>query len=182
MTKKLEEEFNLPPLEEINYDPEIIDQEEMSDIDEIKHEITISQSNMALSEKVDAALPLVDGMDTLEREMDEYAAKAMATFEELVDLGKNVEDRHVAPIYDSASKMLTAGLQAKQAKLDKKLKMVELQMRKQKLDMQERELEAKLKSRDEADDDAEGIIEGKIIGDRSELLNDIMAKMKENDK
>ena len=182
MTKKLEEEFNLPPLEEIKYDPEETEAQEELNLEEIQHEIVVSQGNMALSEKVDAALPLVDGMDTLEREMDEYAARAMATFEELVDLGKNVEDRHVAPIYDSASKMLTAGLQAKQAKLDKKLKMVELQMRKQKLDMQERELEAKLKAKEEADDDAAGIVEGQIIGDRSALLNDIMAKMKENDK
>lgn len=183
MTKKLEEEFNLPPIEEIKYDPDqIVHVEEEPDVEEIKTNIAIRQHDMAISEKVDAALPLVDGMDTLEREMDEYAAKAMATFEELVDLGKNVEDRHVAPIYDSASKMLTAGLQAKQAKLDKKLKMVELQMRKQRLDMQEKELEAKLKAKEEADEDASNIVEGQIIGDRSALLNDIMSKMKENDK
>ena len=33
--------------------------------------------------------------------MDAYATKAMETFEDLVDLGKNVEDRHAAPIFDS---------------------------------------------------------------------------------
>lgn len=181
MTKKLEEEFNLPSLDDINYDP---DQEAVEELDivEVKNDIVVSQNNMAISDKVDAALPLVAGMDTLEREMDEYAQKAMDTFQDLVDLGKNVEDRHVAPIYDSASKMLTAGLQAKQAKLDKKLKMVELQMRKQKLDMQEKELEAKLQAKKDDEDDMDLAAEGKIIGDRSELLNDIMAKMKENDK
>ena len=36
--------------------------------------------------------------------MDEYATKAITTFEDLCDLGKNVEDRHAAPIFDSASK------------------------------------------------------------------------------
>jgi hypothetical protein len=186
MTKKLEEEFNLPPLDDVRIDVVKTmmhgEAEEELDVDEIQNDIVVHQGEMAMTEKVDAALPLVDGMDTLEREMDEYAERAMETFQELVDLGKNVEDRHVAPIYDSASKMLTAGLQAKQAKLDKKLKMVELQMRKQRLDMQEKELEAKLKAKEEADEDKDNVVEGQIIGDRSALLNDIMQKMKENDK
>lgn len=182
MTKKLEEEFNLPSLDDIKYNLDDIEEDEELDIDEIQHNIVVHQKEMALSAKVDAALPLVDGLETLEREMDEYAQKAMDTFQELVDLGKNVEDRHVAPIFDSASKMLTAGLQAKQAKLDKKLKMVELQMKKQRLDMQERELEAKLKAREEQDEDKDNVVEGQIIGDRSALLNEIMQKMKENDK
>jgi|15BtaG_2_1085339.scaffolds.fasta_scaffold00642_1 hypothetical protein len=186
MTKKLEEEFNLPPIEELNFDfskeqlPEVV--EEDKSLAEINSEIAASNKGMEISQKIDAALPLVAGMETLEREMDEYAQKAMDTFADLVDLGKNVEDRHVAPIFDSASKMLAAGLQAKQAKLDKKLKMVELQMKKQRLDQQERELEAKLKAKEDDDDDRDSTIEGKIVGDRSAMLEEIMGKMRENDK
>lgn len=182
MTKKLEEEFNLPPLDDINIPLDDDDDDEEVTLDDIKNEITLHQGNMALADKVDAALPLVQGLEELDREMDEYAQRAMDTFDELVDLGKNVEDRHAAPIYDSASKMLAAAVQAKQAKMDKKLKMVELQMRKQRLDMQERELEAKLKAKEEANDDAEGVVEGRIIGDRSAMIAEIMSKMKENDK
>ncbi|MDB4128726.1 hypothetical protein N9578_01590 [bacterium] len=182
MTKKLEEEFDLPSIADLKYDPEAEERIEELDLEKIQSTMITTQSKMELSEKVDAALPLVDGMDQLEREMDEYARQAMETFNELVDLGKNVEDRHVAPIYDSASKMLTAGMQAKQAKIDKKLKMIELQMRKQKLDMQERELKAKLKSMSDDDDDREDTIEGRVVGDRSSMLAEIMANMAEKDK
>lgn len=179
MTKKLEEEFNLPDIEDLKYDFEE-EIEEEPDLEELKNQITVSQSEMEMSKKVDAALPIVEGMETLEREMDEYADRAMDAFQELIDLGKNVEDRHVAPIYDSASKMLTAGLQAKQAKLDKKLKMVELQMRKQNLDMKQKELSEKLKSKYGDDDATE--VEGRIVGDRTEMLAEIMKNMKQNDK
>ena len=91
-------------------------------------------------------------------------------------LGKNVEDRHAAPIFDSASKMLSAALQAKQHKMDKKLKMIELQMRKAKLDLDERKLDMK-----EAGDEPTEV-EGEFLGDRSSMLDSIMQKMKENDK
>ena len=182
MTKKLEEEFDLPSIDDLKYDPDAEEPTEELDLEKIQSTMITTQNSMELSEKVDAALPLVDGMDQLEREMDEYAQKAMDTFQDLIDLGKNVEDRHVAPIYDSASKMLTAGMQAKQAKIDKKLKMIELQMRKQKLDIQERESEAKLKSLSDDDDDRQDTIEGRVVGDRSSMLAEIMANMTEKDK
>jgi hypothetical protein len=180
MTKKLEEEFNLPEIDDLKYDPDEMEfAEEEPDLEELKNQIVVTQNEMEMSKKVDAALPIVDGLETLEREMDEYADKAMDAFQELIDLGKNVEDRHVAPIYDSASKMLTAGLQAKQAKLDKKLKMVELQMRKQNLDMKEKELSEKMKEKYGGDEEP---VEGRIVGDRTAMLAEIMKNMKENDK
>ena len=132
---------------------------------------------MEITERVDSALPIVHGLEQLDREMDDYATKAMSTFDDLVDLGRNVEDRHAAPIFDSASKMLTAALQAKQAKMDKKLKMIELQMRKAKLDLDTRKVDASLP---ETKTDEE--IEGTFVGDRSSMLAEIMAKMKETDK
>jgi uncharacterized protein YdgA (DUF945 family) len=102
----------------------------------------------------------------------------METFDELVDLGRNVEDRHAAAVYDSASKMLQSALQAKQSILDKKLKMVELQMRKAKLDLDEKKANASLDIRDPNSPEAEGI----IIGDRASLLSEIMSKIKDVDK
>ena len=65
------------------------------------------------------------------------------------------------PIFDSASKMLTAALTAKQHKMDKKLKMIELQMRKAKLDLDERKLDMK----ENSDEPQE--VEGEFIGDRA---------------
>lgn len=180
MTKKLEEEFNLPEIDDLKYDPDKLEfVEEEPDLDDLKNQIVVTQQKMEMSQKVDAALPIVDGLEILEKEMDEYAEKAMSAFDELINLGRNVEDRHVAPIYDSASKMLTAGLQAKQAKLDKKLKMVELQMRKQNLDMKQLELDEKLKLSKNNDDEE---VEGRIIGNRTDMLAEIMKNMKQNDK
>ena len=66
--------------------------------------------------------------------MDDIADKAEDTFDNLMDLGMNVEARFSGQIFDTASKMLTITLNAKQAKIDKKLKMVELQLRKKALD------------------------------------------------
>jgi len=176
MTKSLEEEFNLPPIEEVK----IPDEEQSTDRDpaDIQNEIMVIQKDMEITDRVDGALPMVQGLEQLDREMDEYASKAMATFEDLCDLGKNVEDRHAAPIFDSASKMLTAALQAKQTKLDKKLKMIELQMRKAKLDLDTRRVDASLSDKEEVTEE----IEGRFIGNRSSMLAEIMAKMKETDK
>lgn len=177
--KKLEEVFNLPPIEDLM--PEDEDAEEEGKTwEDIEHEVTEYKGQMDLSERVNSALPMVEGLEQLEREMDEYANKAMSTFDDLVDLGRNVEDRHAAPIFDSASKMLQAALQAKQAKLDKKLKMVELQMRKQKLDLEEKALEHRM-TRSNGEQEVQEI-EGKIVGDRSTMLADIMAQLKNQDK
>ena len=88
MTKKLEEELNLPNLEELSEE-------------ELKKPQLLKKSNKKLQsikvtymvERADAALPTVEGLEQLDREMDEYAGKAMDTFEDQL-IGKNVEDRH----------------------------------------------------------------------------------------
>lgn len=180
MTKRLEEEFNLPPIEDLLHD-ENEDEDELT-LEEAENAIVEYQGQLSLAERTDAALPLVQGLEELDREMDEYAKNAMDTFEELCTLGKNVEDRHAAPIYDSASKMLQAALQAKQAKMDKKLKMLELQMRQRKLDMEEKKLEAYLKAKEQQDEEADEthVSEGRIIGDRTALLKEMMDNLKNN--
>jgi hypothetical protein len=179
MTKRLEEEFNLESIDDIKADPmNTIEVVEEKSLDTIKTEITEYESQVEVSERIDNALPAVHGLDNVDIELNKYADKAMDTFEELVDLGRNVEDRHAAAVYDSASKMLQSALQAKQSILDKKLKMVELQMRKAKLDLDEKKANASLDIRDPNSPEAEGV----IIGDRSSLLNEIMGKIKDVDK
>ena len=87
MTKKLEEELNLPNLEELLPEEE---PEKAPTAEEIKQEIAKYKSDLSMVERADAALPTVEGLEQLDREMDNYADKAMNTFEDLVDLGKNV--------------------------------------------------------------------------------------------
>ena len=66
--------------------------------------------------------------------MDDLAAKAQETFDDLMDLGMQVDSRYSAEIFAVAGAMLGHALTAKTAKLNKKLKMVDLQMKKLKLD------------------------------------------------
>ena len=51
-----------------------------------------------------------------------------------MDLGMNVEAKYGSRMFEVASTMLTAAINAKSAKIDKKLKMVELQLKKLAID------------------------------------------------
>jgi hypothetical protein len=52
-----------------------------------------------------------------------------------MDLGMNVEPRHASEIFGVAERMLNSAITAKNAKVNKKLKMIDLQLKKAKLDM-----------------------------------------------
>ena len=125
MTRKLEELFDLPPSgeESDTTEPNTVPatQIQLKEID-------------ATIDKIDAALPAVRGLDASDAEMDDIAAKAQETFDNLMDLGFNVDSRYASEIFAVAGTMLGHALTAKTAKLNKKLKMVELQMKKAKLD------------------------------------------------
>jgi len=65
-----------------------------------------------------------------DKELNEVAQKAMDAYDDLMDLGMNVESRYSGRVFEVAGNMLKTNLDAKVAKLDKKLKMVELQLKK----------------------------------------------------
>jgi len=173
MNKKIEEVFNMgndalnpPP-------PQTIEEETGFDLESM-------QQALDTADKIDQALPAVRDLETLDRDMDEYAQQAMDAFKDLMDLGQNVEDRHAAPVFDSASKMMTNAITAKTAKMDKKLKMIEMQMRKRKLDLEEKKVEMQIAKLNDTPIDG-GPIEGAAEEfDRSSLINDIMAKVAES--
>jgi len=125
VTKKLEDFFNLPPTE-----VEIEDAPPTRSKEEIMVEAMQISSALTTAEKVDFALPPVVGLDTHDDEMDDIARKAVATFNDLISLGGNVPDMHAGKIYEVAGQMLKTALDAKNSKADKKLKMIELQLKK----------------------------------------------------
>jgi hypothetical protein len=88
----------------------------------------------AAIDKIDAALPAVRDLDASDQELDDIAAKATETFENLTDLGFNVDSRYAAELFAVAGTMLGHALTAKTTKLQKKLKVLDLQMKKLKLD------------------------------------------------
>ena len=169
MSKKIEEVFDLPSMEsEVNSQYPTDQEEQTTGLDLEK-----MQQQLEVADKIDAALPMVRDLEQLDADMDKYADKAMHAFQDLMDLGQNVEDRHAAAVFDTASKMMTNAITAKTAKMDKKLKMVQLQLQKAKFDAQE----AKAKGGDTA---IQG--EAEEFEDRNSLINAVIDKMNKSDK
>lgn len=129
MTRKLEELFDLPPA--------------TADTTDSVSSIPIAQNAIVeidqTIDKIDAALPAVKGLDSSDEEMDDLAKKATETFDDLMDLGMQVDSRYASEIFAVAGTMLGHALTAKTAKLNKKLKMIELQLKKVKLDRDSQE-------------------------------------------
>tara|TARA_B100000212_G_scaffold337713_1_gene313053 strand:- start:1767 stop:2252 length:486 start_codon:yes stop_codon:yes gene_type:complete len=160
--KKLEELLDLPDSKEI------IKQEQ----DKVKNDVVSQQNDtlrdIAEMDKIASALPAVKGLGEMaDKELNEVADKAMNAYEDLMDLGMNVESRYSGRVFEVAGSMLKTGLDAKVAKLDKKLKMVELQLKKEKLDKDGKVDEGNI---------VQG--EGYIVTDRNSLLE----KLKNMDK
>ena len=163
MTNKIEDVFNLPPANEQIDEP--IKQEETG------LDIAQLQQQLDVADKIDAALPMVRDLEQLDADMDKYADKAMHAFQDLMDLGQNVEDRHAASVFDVASKMMTNAITAKTAKMDKKLKMVQLQIQKARLDQQGNKPGA---------EPVQG--QAEEFEDRNTLINAVIEKMNNSDK
>ena len=159
MTKKLEDLLNLPDSQEIVKE----DQEQSDKVN--KNEIAEQEEtrrSIAELDKISAALPQVKGLGEMaDKELNEVSDKAMQAYEDLMDLGMNVEARFSGQIFDTASKMLQIKLNAKQSKVDKKLKMLELQIRKKALD-----------ARIERDSGQKGAVKGDAkVSSRNDLLD-----------
>ena len=137
MTRKLEELFDLPRDPDVDLSSEdadnTVDQEPVEDLREkiIAIDATI--------DKIDTALPQVRGLESSDKEMDELADLATASYKDLMDLGMQVDSRFASDIFSVASNMLGHAITAKTAKLDKKLKMVDLQLKKMRLDQNQPE-------------------------------------------
>jgi|TARA_B100001094_G_C17459140_1_gene451961 hypothetical protein len=161
MTKKLEELLDLPDSKEI------IKQDQKKDRKDIVAQQNETLRDIAEFDKIAGALPAVKGLGELaDTELNEVAQKAMDAYDDLMDLGMNVESRYSGRVFEVAGGMLKTSLDAKVAKLDKKLKMVELQLKKEKMD------------KDGKPDDEMIAGEGYIVTDRNSLLE----KLKNMDK
>jgi hypothetical protein len=156
----LEELFNLPSADATAEEAEQVIEENRDIITEV---------NLAI-DKIDAALPTVHNLDTGDSELDELAQLAQSKAEDLIDLGMNVEPRFSGVILQTAGVMLGHAITAKTAKLDKKLKMVQLQLAKAKHDHQVKKDAGKAQDADEP-------IDGHgVVLDRNELLKQILNK------
>ena len=158
MTKKLEETFNINPVEE---DEKV---EETPTIEESRDLTEILSTEISTTEKIDASLPMVQGLNEHDKDMDDIHQKAISTFEELISLGMNVEVHAGAKLMETANQMLKTAMEAKDSKVDRKLKMLNLQLQKAKLDLAQDKEDKKSKIDDEIES------EGSVVLDRNELL------------
>ena len=158
MTKKLEETFNITPVEE---DDKV---EETPTIEESRDLTEILSTEISTTEKIDASLPMVQGLNEHDKDMDDIHQKAISTFEELISLGMNVEVHAGAKLMETANQMLKTAMEAKDSKVDRKLKMLNLQLQKAKLDLAQDKEDKKSKIDDEIES------EGSVVLDRNELL------------
>lgn len=151
MTKKLEELLNIEPSEPVI-------QAEPVDVNPVP---TINlQDKLEEFDKIAAALPRVKGLgDISDAELDALADKAEKAYDDLMDLGMNVEARYGSRMFEVAAQMMNAAITAKTNKIDKKLKMVDLQLKKLAIDK---------KHGSEDGNTIEG--EGYIVTDRNSIL------------
>lgn len=162
MTKKLQELLELPN----DFDKEINE----SNIEKAEADLITKDAYSSL-EKIESALPQVKGLESADREMDELAELAVSSYKDLQELGMQVDSRFSAEIFNVAGTMLGHAITAKTAKLNKKLKMIELQLKKATLDQ-------KAQSKDQELDNIP-VGEGKAL-DRNELLRMLTENSKDN--
>jgi hypothetical protein len=160
MTKKLSELFELPE--------DIAPQRESDQVQAIEQVTTQAYSNL---EKIESALPQVRGLEASDAEMDELAQLAKESFDDLMELGMQVDSRFASEIFNSASSMLGHAITAKTAKLNKKLKMIDLQLKKAALDQKTTEKTKEVESTP--------LGTGSVL-DRNELLKMLMANKNTN--
>ena len=159
MTKKLEELLNLPDSKEIVDEAKEQEKKTKKQTAIIEQEETFDA--MEEFDKISSALPRVKGLgDKADAELEDIAQRALNAYEDLMDLGMNVESRYSGRVFEVAGGMLKTSLDAKVAKMDKKLKMIELQLKKEKMD------------KDSAANGEGDMIngEGYVVTDRNSLL------------
>jgi hypothetical protein len=160
MTKKLEDLFNL---EESN--PETV--VEPAPVEPPTHqEIDTLEKQIQAVQEITRGLPQIQELNELDdKELDHLATKAEQAYDDLMDLGMNVEVRYSGRIFEVASSMMGNAIAAKTAKIDKKLKAVDLQLKKLKID-------------NDSGADPNDVINGQgyVITDRNELLKKLGQK------
>jgi len=147
--KNLIDTFDLPPL----------------DGDDAPDEVLPSTEDVAAAleqaKDLEKQFKKMDHYDLHDQEMDELADMAIQAHRDLQDLGMNVEIRHAGEIFSSSSQMLKIAVDARNSKVDKKLRLLKLQLDKMKIDMSIKK-------------DGDGAVDGTAVKlDRNELLKQL---------
>ena len=170
MTKKLEDILNLPNVKEAfaQADAKEKTKDQKNTVNGVQKNVDPEtaknlEKTYAEFDKIASALPRVKGLGELsDLELDKLAVEAEESYKNLMDLGMNVDSRYSGRIFEVASTMLRNAIDAKGSKIDKKLKMVELQLKKLKIDKTGK------------DDGPIEESDGFVISDRNELMKKLL--------
>jgi hypothetical protein len=160
MTKKLEELFNLDSQEPVEETVPVVEPPPAH------QEVRSIEDSYRAVQEITRGLPQIKELDDIDdSELDNLAKKAEEAYDDLMDLGMNVEVRYSGRIFEVASSMMGNAIAAKSAKIDKKLKAVDLQLKKLKMDK-------------DSPEDPNDVINGQgyVITDRNELLKKLGQK------
>jgi predicted ATP-grasp superfamily ATP-dependent carboligase len=133
--------------------------------------MTLEQA-YANMEKIDQALPVVRGLDATDSELDDLAKIATDTFKDLTELAYQVDSKAASEIFNAASSMLGHAITAKTAKINKKLKMLDLQLKKAQLDQK---ILSQKKPETEEEQEESSM---KLSFDRNELIKNLLSSKK----
>lgn len=155
---------NLPELSED--DIELYQDEEETDATTI----SLEEAKLAMAKLKEMRTHLKDIPDITHRKahLDRLATLAETKFEDIFDRAFNCEDRFAAEMINAANAMLKIALDAHSKIIDSDVKLVDLQLKKDKM-----EIELNLRPKGDYKDNSEGSIAGeKVVGrTRNDLLN-----------
>lgn len=161
MTKKVDEFFDLPPLEEA-----LAEQDAENNADKLENKLEEVSNALTHLPKNAGILSNVTE-DLHDRETEEIRKKAIALCDEIADVARNVNPERSARLFEVAGQMLKTGLDASNSKSEKQLKAAKLKLEARRLKI---------------DDELMGeISHGKeILVDRNTLLKQLIAESKDN--
>ena len=166
MTKKLEELFNLEEQKEQEVSETPTTEVTAEEVAEKHQQVRSVDDSYKAVQNITKDLPQISELDAMgEKDLDSLADKAEKAYDDLMDLGMNVEVRYSGRIFEVASSMLKNAIDAKTAKVDKKLKAVDLQLKKLKIDK-------------DSPEDPNDVLDGKgyVMLDRNELMKKLSEK------
>lgn len=158
--KQLEETFDLMPMENDLTDVETDNEFQMDPLD-----------NRAEVERETALYGFIEH----DSEMDKYASEAFQSYKDMFSFAMASPPREAAPIFQASESMLKLAMESKNSKIEKKLKMMEIQLKQRKQKFDERKFHS-------AGSNGVGqATEDGVVMSREDLLKQ-MSEMEDSDK
>lgn len=160
MTSQLADTLNLPHMEDVlSEDQENNENEVHPDVERISNML---QHSTGLQKSLSDPTGIQEHLD----EMDEIYSQAMSAHKDMLDLAFNVEAKNSGQIFDPSTRMLELALSASKSKNEQRLKMMKLQIEREKLEL--------AKGQNQPD----GIIQedGGVMSTRNAIMSQIKGK------